>query len=181
MRTLFSDPDGRVDLALAIFIWSLAATVYVAAARLPPPIFDPVGSAAIPKAVAIVLALLAAGILAQRLLRVREGSGVSEGAAEAGEAGEADEGGAAAALRPGVAAACIAIMIGYTAVMAFGALGFREATVPFVILLGGALSGFRRSTMLVLVPSALAIAIGFGWLFSEILYVDLPVTRWLQP
>jgi hypothetical protein len=82
-------------------------------------------------------------------------------------------------LRPGIAAACIAIMAGYTAVMAFGILGFREATVPFVILLGGALSRFRRSTMLLLVPSAFAIAIGFGWLFSEILYVDLPVTRWL--
>jgi len=57
-------------------------------------------------------------------------------------------------------------------------LGFREATVPFVVLLGGTLCRFRGSTMLVIIVCALAIAIGFSWLFSEILYIDLPVTRW---
>jgi hypothetical protein len=76
--------------------------------------------------------------------------------------------------------ASIAIMLGYVAVMAFGLLGFREATIPFVILLGGVMSRFRRRTMLILTPLAFALAIGFGWLFAGALYIDLPVTRWLQ-
>lgn len=177
MRSLISDPDARVDLALAVAIWILAVLVYAAALQLPPPIFDPVGSAAIPKAVAIILALLAAGIVAQRCLRLRAGhpAGAPDLDSDAG-IGES-----AAPLRPDTVAAAVAVIAGYIAVMAFGLLGFREATVPFIILLAGVLSHFRRSTMLVAVPSAFALAIGFGWLFSEILYIDLPQTSWLNP
>lgn len=177
MRNIVSDPNGRVDLGLAAAIWILAALVYVAAAQLPPPIFDPVGSAAIPKAIAIVLSLLAAGIVLQTWLRLRTTTPENPAAAD----DEGSTGGVAAALRPDTVAAAIAVIVGYTAVMAFGLLGFREATVPFVILLAGVLSHFRRSTILVAVPAAFALAIGFGWLFSEILYIDLPQTPWLKP
>lgn len=169
MRKPFADADGLADLVLVVAMWIVAAAVYASASRLPPPIFDSVGSAAIPKAVAIAVAVLAAMILVQRLWR--------KPSAEESEEGQAD----LAPLRKGMALACIAIMVSYTAAMSYGILGFREATVPFVILLGGVMSRFRRSTMLVLVPSAFAIAFGFGWLFSEVLFVDLPVTKWLAP
>jgi putative tricarboxylic transport membrane protein len=169
MRKPFADADGLADLVLVAAMWIVAATVYASASRMPPPIFDPVGSAAMPKSVALVIAVLAAMILVQRLRR--------QPPAGAAEEGQAD----LAPLRTGTALACIAIMVGYTGVMSYGILGFREATVPFVILLGGVMSRFRRSTLLILVPSALAIAIGFGWLFSEVLFVDLPVTKWLAP
>ncbi len=180
MHHLVSDPDGRVDLALAVVVWVVAAAVYLAAAQLPPPLFDPVGSAAIPKLVAVVLAFLATLIVVQRVMRGRRGRRETPALASA-PAGDADPVATDAPLRPGIAAICVVILAGYTAVMTFRILGFREATVPFVILLGGVLSRFRRSTLLILVPIALALSIGFSWLFSEVLYIDLPVTRWLAP
>jgi putative tricarboxylic transport membrane protein len=176
MHHLLSDPDGREDLALAVAIWVLAGTVYWSASQLPPPIFDPVGSAAIPKLVSITLAIIAAVILLQRIAigrRNQEATAVSSSIARDMPLGTA------APLRGGIALACILIMLGYTAIMTYGLLGFRDSTIPFIILLGGTLSRFRRSTMLILVPSAFMIGFGFDWLFSEILYIDLPVTRWL--
>jgi putative tricarboxylic transport membrane protein len=171
MRRLLADPDGRADVFLAVAVWALAATAFYGAVLLPPPLFDPLGSAAVPKLVSVILAILAAGVVARRWMILR---------AAQEEAGEpSDEGGATAPLRPGIAVASIVIILVYIGVMAFGLLGFREATVPFVILLGGAMSRFRRSTMIILVPLSLVIAIGLAWLFSGALYIDLPTTRWL--
>jgi putative tricarboxylic transport membrane protein len=171
MQRLLADPDGRADLILAIGVWVLAGAAYAGAAVLPPPLFDPLGSAAVPKVVSVVLAVLAAAIVARRLLLLRAAPATRQ------EDGGTDT---TAPLRPDVAAGSIAIMLGYAGVMAYGLLGFREATVLFVVLLGGAMSRFRRSTMMVLVPLALVLAIGCAWLFSTALYIDLPVTRWLQ-
>lgn len=170
MRRLLNDPDGRADLVLAAAVWIVSAVVYWGASLLPPPIFDPVGSAAIPKLISVVLAVLAALIVVQRMLELR---GVkTDGDNQRPEDPDMP-------LRPGLALACIFIMAAYAAMMNLGLLGFREATVPFVILLGGVLCRFRRSTMPVIVVCALAIAVGFSWLFSEVLYIDLPVTKWL--
>lgn len=156
---------------LAVAVWAVAGIAFVGASMLPPPLFDPLGSAAVPKAVAIILAVLAAGVLAKRWLLVRKEEAVVVLPVEPGET--------TAPLRPGIALVSMAIIIAYVGVTGAGLLGFREATVPFVILLGGVLSRFRRRTMIVLVPLAFVIAIGLWWLFTGPLFVDLPVTRWL--
>jgi len=85
----------------------------------------------------------------------------------------------AAPLQPTIAAAAIVIVFLYVLSMGLGWLGFREATIPFIIALGGALSRFRRSSMMVLIPAAFVLAFALAWLFSDVMYVDLPVTRWL--
>lgn len=175
MRRLLADPDARADLILAAAVWGLAAIAFYGAALLPPPLFDPLGSAAVPKFVAVTIALLAAAIVVRRLMTA--GPIVEEGLAPPAAAD--DNTAVSAPLRPGIALASIAIIVAYVGVMAFGLLGFREATVPFVIALGGAMSRFRRSTMIVLVPLSFVIAIGLAWLFSGALYIDLPATRWL--
>jgi putative tricarboxylic transport membrane protein len=181
MRRLLADPDARADLILVAAVWGLAAVAYYGAALLPPPLFDPLGSAAIPKFVAVTIALLGAAILVRRLMAAGGSAGEGEATA-APDAGLQNADGIAAAsapLRPSIALASIAIIVVYVGVMGTGLLGFREATVPFVIALGGAMSRFRRSTMIVLVPLAFVIAIGLAWLFSGALYIDLPVTKWL--
>jgi putative tricarboxylic transport membrane protein len=168
MRRLLADPDGRADVALALTTWLVAGLAFAGASMLPPPLFDPLGSAAVPKAVSAILAVLAAGVVARRWMLMKTA------------ARTADPDHRPAPLRPGIAFASMAIVIAYVGAMGSGLLGFREATVPFVILLGGVMSRFRRGTMIVLVPLAFVMAIGLWWLFTGPLYVDLPVTRWLR-
>jgi putative tricarboxylic transport membrane protein len=170
MQRLWRDSEAKAELILAFFVWALAAAVWVAADRLPPPIFDPLGSAAVPKLIALILAVLVAGMLAQRL----------RGAANAGAVADpGDPSDTSAPLRPGVAALAFAAMAACPALMASGLLGFRETCFVFVLALGGVLSHFSRRMLLILVPTAAVLAVGLSRLFGGVLYVDFPVTSWL--
>ena len=177
MRRILAHRDARPDLALAGVCLFLAAVVLVAAERMPPPIFDPLGSAAVPKIVAGLVAAVSFGIALPHLLgRVRRPAPDPTLPTLDVPAGPEER---PAPLRPGIAAACALVVAAYPGVMAAGLLGFREATILFVIALGGVMSRWSRRTMAIAVPFALVIGIGFGWLFSEVLYVDLPRTAWL--
>lgn len=170
MRRLVVNAEARAELILGLCLWVLSAAVWMAADRLPPPIFDPLGSAAVPKLVAVILALLAAAMLVQRL------AGHADASMIADPGGPGDQ---SAPLRPAVAAASFCAMIAYPLAMATGVLGFREATFLFMLVLGGLLSRFARREMIILLPVSAVLAIGLAQLFSGVLYIDLPVTRWL--
>jgi putative tricarboxylic transport membrane protein len=170
MRRLVQGAEAQAELLLALCLFVLSAAVWIAADLLPPPIFDPLGSAAVPKLVAIMVALLALAMLVQRLA----------GRADAGVVRDpGDPAEHAAPLRPPVAVASFAAMAAYPLAMATGALGFREATFVFVLVLGGFLSHFERRTMLILMPTSAVLAAGLAWLFSGVFFIDLPPTPWL--
>lgn len=170
MRALWHDSEALAELILALCLWVLAVMVWIAADRLPPPIFDPLGSAAVPKLIAILVAVLAAAMLVQRFAGAADRGAV----ADPGDPVEP-----AAPLRPGIALGAFAAMAGCPAAMEAGLLGFREVTFVFTIVLGGLLSGFLPRTLALLVPTAAALAIGLSWLFGGVLYIDLPATSWL--
>jgi len=177
VRRVLADADGRTDLVLALVVFAMSVAVYVRAAQLPPPLFDPLGSAAIPQFIAVVLAVLSVAIVVRRYVLLARQPSALTGQAPAAPVDESD--GVAAPLQPTIAAAAIVIVFVYVLSMGLGWLGFREATIPFIIALGGALSRFRRSSMMVLIPAAFVLAFALAWLFSDVMYVDLPVTRWL--
>lgn len=170
MRQRFQSAEARAELVLALCFIVLSAAVWLSANQLPPPIFDPLGSAAVPKLIAVVVALLAVAMIFQRA----SGHTMSGTVPDPEEDGEAD-----APLRPGTAAACFAAMAAYPLVMGAGILGFREASFVFVLTLGGFLSHFERRTMAVLLATAALTALGLDWLFTSVFYIDLPTTIWL--
>jgi putative tricarboxylic transport membrane protein len=163
-QRLAVDAEARVDLALAAVMTVVGLAMVIDAIRLPPPFFDPLGSGAVPKYVGLVIMALSYAILAHRLTLPAPTAAEPDGLS-----------------RPTVAAQSIAIMLAYAGVMEVGWLGFREATIPAVILLAGVLSHWNRQVLLFAVVAAVAIALSFAWLFSEILYVDLPVSPFLDP
>ena len=170
MRRLWCDSEARAELILALCIMALSAAIWIAADRLPPPIFDPLGSAAVPKLVASLVMVLAVAMLVQRL----RGNADRGAVPDPGEPTEA-----AAPLRPGIAVGAFAAIAACPAVMEAGLLGFRETAFVFILALGGILSRFSRRTMTILVPTAALLAAGLAWLFGGRLYIDLPVTPWL--
>lgn len=174
MGRLWRDGEAQAELILALCMVVLSAAVWFAADSLPPPIFDPLGSAAVPKLVAIVVALLSAAMLGQRL------SGTADRGAVPDPGDPAEDGREAVApLRPWIAVGSFLAMAGCPAVMAAGLLGFRETTFIFILALGGLLSRFSRRTMTILVPTAAVLAVGLSWLFGGVIYIDLPPTSWL--
>lgn len=155
---------NRTDLALVLVIWGFSAAILWSAWNLPPPQFDPLGPARVPMAIAVVLILIGAGILiSNRVAPAPSDTGADLLAEET-----------PAPLRPRIALAAIATTVAYVGVMTLGILGFRAATLLFVLGLGGVLSRFRIRSMIPVAILAVAISFGFSWLFAEVLFVDLP-------
>lgn len=170
MRRLWHDSEAQAELILASCMVALSAAVWIAADRLPPPIFDPLGSAAVPKLIAVAVSILAVAMLAQRYFGVADQGVVPDPGYPAETV---------APLRPAIAVGAFVAMAFCPAVMETGLLGFRETAFVFILALGGMLSHFSRRTMTILVPTAAVLAVGLSWLFGGLLYIDLPATQWL--
>jgi putative tricarboxylic transport membrane protein len=147
-------PD-RASLVVAALGLAVGAVLWVGARNIAPPLFDPVGSAALPKVCAVALAGLGLGTLAQAWLSRRP-----RPAAEAPP-------------RPGTYGT-MALMAGYLLAMQLG-LGFLLSTILFTAI-AIPLVGGRRRLALLAVPIALALGFGTLWLFTSVFFIDLPGT-----
>ncbi len=150
----------RADTILAIVLNGLSVVVIIEANRLPPPFFDPLGSAAVPRSVATLLIVLSACLLVRCLLQPLEG----QRRADAAEGTNS----------PGIALSAAVLPILYVGVMQFGILGFAPASVLFVMSLGGALARWRPMALVALLPVALLAGFGLEALLTEFFYIDLP-------
>jgi len=148
-----------LDIVISLSLIALAIAVLIAAKDIPPPFFDPIGSAAFPKYTAYLIIFLALVIgirsilLAQLLPRESKRD---------------------FKLEPFLAAYTVVVPVLYVLSMNLGWASFRIATTLFIFALAALLSRFDRR---VLIASALiAPVFGFGgqYLFTEVFYMDLP-------
>lgn len=147
------------DLGLAAGVLLFAGLIWVEASKVPPPFFDPLGSAAVPQGIAIVLAVLA-GIAALR--------------AALGLQGRAARRAPDYRPRPDVAFGILALAILYVGVMQFRLVGFEVATIGFLALASALLGRMDRRTLVAGLAIALVLGIGGTWLFTSFFYIDLP-------
>ena len=161
-----SGPGGgrrRADIVFAVAMLALCAAVWWGSLDLPPAMLEPIGPAVFPQAASIVLALLSLAVLAAAALR----SGVRPSEAVAAQR-------PAHARRPGLAVAMVALTVAYLGVMEAGLLGFRDATVTYLLVLGMALFGFELRRLGWVVAIALAIGVGSHAVFTRLFFIDLP-------
>lgn len=167
---LTGSPEARRDLTLAIAVLLFAGLVYWEALKLPPPFFDPLGSAAVPKFVAGVLAVLALALLGQHLLKENE----AETAAPA--AGDED----VPRPMPWVAIGSVLAVSGYALTLQYDLLSFRTASILFILVLGAILARFSWRIIAWLLPIALCLGFFFNFIFTQVFYIDLPQDSVLQ-
>lgn len=159
-----SDSANPVEEIIAVvFLWTLCGLIWWGAQSIAPPFFDPLGSAAVPLAVATIIAALSSVVLVRALLKLRRRRPAPEP--------EPDEG---ARNRPDLAFGILAVSAAYVGLMDFGVLGFRWATVFYIFAAGSLLGRFGRRTMLISAALALFLGIGCGLLFRYVFYIDLP-------
>lgn len=144
-------PDGS-SLFVAGLGLGVGAVLLIGAGNIAPPMFDPVGSAALPRACAIALIGLGLGTALQSALR---GGGA----------------GGNASTRPATVG-LVLLMIAYVLAMELG-LGFALATILFTAA-GIPLVARSRRLLIFSVPIALALGLGAQWLFTSVFFVDLP-------
>lgn len=151
----------RVDLGtwtVVIIGIATALVLLIGAHSIAPPLFDPVGSAALPQACAWGLLACVAGLFSQAWMRF--------GIAGAHRSSDPVR---VATLGIGV------LMVLCVLAMTLG-LGFKYSTILFVAFAVPIISQTWRSF-----PVAIGIAVflGFGaeWLFTSVFFIDLPSAR----
>lgn len=158
MRQLYSSIQDYVISACTI---TLAGLVLWGARDIPPPFFDPLGSAAVPKAAAYILIVLALGISIRQFLQNKESPG----------ANTKEEG---YKLEPLRAVGVVGLSILYTLGMGTGILGFKWGTILYITLTGALLAKGNKAVMIASLILGLLFGIGGSYLFSEFFYIDLP-------
>ena len=152
------------DVVAGIALLGLSAVVLWQAEQLPPPIFDPIGSAFLPRAVALVIAALSLVMIGGALA----GAGAELAQEESG-AGAGGDGAAA-----GRGLAVVVMLAVYGALLESGMIGFAPATTLFVAATGMLLSRGNRRVMVASVITAIVLAIACRYVFTQIFYIDLP-------
>lgn len=149
-------PDTASLIVLALGLTVGSGLLY-GAQFIQPPIFDPVGSAALPQACAVALIALALGEFLAQFSKQHPDTGVSKDTVEGFDL---------------ITATVAILMIAYIGLMQLG-LGFEAATLSFVM---AAIPVIGRSFRLLAIAVIIAALLAFGaaWLFSTIFFVDLP-------
>jgi putative tricarboxylic transport membrane protein len=151
---------GRIDAADLLMVGVVvvvSALLLIGALSIPPPMFDPVGSAAVPRGVAIVLLVLVGLHLVVRLRQPPRGEPVRLGELGMG----------------GGAVLTLVVTLVYCAVLQLRLLPFAVPTAAFLLVLIPALAAsWKRLPMAIAI--GIVMGIGCQWLFTEIFFIDLP-------
>lgn len=158
-----------VNIVLGIACLAYAIFLYLGALYVPPPIFDPLGSAAVPKISAFLIALLAVVILVTGL---RQRTGPNVVAAETTD--EDVAGDVSTSPRYDLGLSLFGFCAAYVAVMEFGVLGYPIATTVFLFASGLMLGGMNRRNVLLSLFISVAVGFGSDFIFSEFFYIQLP-------
>ena len=158
MNTTYESIQDYVVSCLTVV---LAGLVLWGAQSIPPPFFDPLGSAAVPKACAYILIALALIISIRRFIENKVE--LTTGSKETGYKKEL-----------WLALGVVSLSILYTLAMGAGWIGFRWGTIVYIFATGSILA--KGSFRIIVISLALGLLFGFGgqYLFTNFFYIDLP-------
>lgn len=149
------------DIAFAIAVVLFAGIVYWGTLDLPPPRYEPMGSGALPRALAIIMSLLAIAVGARGVVRLRAGHEPT------GEPLPFRR-------KPALAVATVALLIGYLLVMEFRLAGFVPTSIVAFSLLGSMLVGFEWRRLPAVIGFVTALVLVSYLVFTKLFYIDLP-------
>lgn len=149
----------KLDLSISGALLALAGLVLWGTKEIPPPFFDPIGSAAFPKYTAYIIIALSLAIALRAGFALRKSRSPSKKSYRE---------------EPLLAISVVATSSLYVLSMHWEMLSFRWATFVFILFLSALLSKFEKRVMIF--STVIAFVFGFGgqYLFTEIFYIDLP-------
>lgn len=153
-------PKGRAltEAVFAVAIIVMCGAVYWSSLGLPPAMLEPVGPAAFPKAISLILGAFALAVLVRAVLRP----------SPAVDPVDVED------RRPGLAAQMIGLTVLFLGVMQIEWLGYREASILYLFALGAVLVDFDRVKMAYVGLIALVLGLGTHFLFTRFFFIDLP-------
>jgi Tripartite tricarboxylate transporter TctB family len=155
------------DIIVAVGMIALGVTGYIGSLGLTTNAFEPIGPAPGPRAIGVILVVLALTVIARAVRRLAvSGPAVAQDAPESTARRHIG--------KPWLAVATVALSVVYIGVMNAGLMGYRWSTVVYMFVLGAMLVGFRLRVLPAMAGIALVMGIGSHLIFTRLLFVDLP-------
>lgn len=161
------------NIVLGLGCLAYAVFLYFGALHVPPPIFDPLGSAAVPKIAAFLIALLSVVILMTGL-RQRSIPNTEPSVGTDADVAEDEDEDAPVTPRYDLGICLLGFCAAYVAGMEFGVLGYPVATAIFLFASGLLLGGLNARNVLLSLIISLVVGFGSDLVFSEFFYIQLP-------
>jgi putative tricarboxylic transport membrane protein len=158
MRSFYSSIQDYIISACTIVT---AGLLLWGARDIPPPFFDPLGSAAVPKACAYILITLALSVSIRNFFKNKS---LSISHTEDGEFKH----------EPILAIAVVLLSAFYILSMGAGWLGFSLGTTLYIAITGSILAKGNKRVMVISLLLGLLFGFGGQHLFTEFFYIDLP-------
>jgi putative tricarboxylic transport membrane protein len=154
-------PRPLADIVFAAVVILFAGIVWWGTLDLPPPRYEPMGSAALPQALAAIMAVLALFVGARGVLAFAKASGTRPAPAPFRK-------------RPALAVATLAILVAYLLLFEFRLTGFITASIPAFGLIGCMLVDFERKRVPYVLGFVVLIVTLSHFVFTRLFYIDLP-------
>ncbi len=152
----------NLDIGVSAFLIVASAAIYVETLDLPPPVYDPIGPAAFPRALSVIIGVLALAVMASAI------RGPSLAAAK-------DEGRPLSYRpRPDLALGSVLLTAGYVALLAFRTFSFAVVTTVYLVVLIMLLFKFERRRLPAAVLLAALVGFGCDYIFTQFFFIDLP-------
>ncbi|MGR3481144.1 tripartite tricarboxylate transporter TctB family protein [Salipiger marinus] len=150
------------DLLLAALCIAGAALLLAGAASLPPPRFEPLGSAAMPRALAVVLIVLSLLMAGRSLVTLRRTGPTPDDDLPQPEG-----------TRQGRSVLTFLALVAYVAALDLGRVPFWIATMVFLAAIGLILTGGNLRAGAVYAVLGAALGAALAWAFQNFLYISL--------
>lgn len=164
----------KADIILAIVLLVGCTYVYWECLSLPESPYEPLGPAFVPKALCILIGISAVWVLMQGLQKMRSRSLHDKTSSDDGITDRKDF-----VRHPFLALTGVFLTLAYIASMHLRLLGFRSATIIFILVLGITIMKYEKKTLsifhlLTLLIIACIMGLGGYYLFTQVFYVNLP-------
>lgn len=153
--------NPKTDILLAISMIIFSIVVYVGTLDLPPPRYEPLGSAAIPKGLALIMVILSVMLILRALPALKLYDGVKDKITDVTP-------------RPGLSAAIFGVTVLFIAVLDFGILTFIPAGILYMTAIGFLMTHRNLKRLPYVIAFSVLMVVSNYYLFTKVFYIDLP-------
>ncbi len=153
--------DPKADLLLAIGLILFSAAIYFGSLDLPPPKYEPMGSAAIPKGLALIMTALSVLLIIRAVPALKLPRSKTEEITDVKP-------------RRMLAAIIFALTVAFIAVLDFGLLTFIPAGIIYMTAIGYFMTHRNLKRMPYFFIFSVLMVVGNYYLFTKVFYIDLP-------
>ncbi|WP_424928926.1 tripartite tricarboxylate transporter TctB family protein [Amaricoccus tamworthensis] len=146
------------DIILAAFVAAGSVMLFIGAAELPPPRFEPLGSAALPRILGALLICFAVVLSLRAVLRIRAGTLRDEVTSHAD---------------PRRGALVFAALVVYVAALDIGHVPFVPATMVFVTTTGLVIGARSWVNLFVFAALGLVLSLAISTVLERFLYISI--------